>query len=66
MRHLLDLQDGGAIVECRDANQVRAFSRLWQSARNLCDPTLLKQIAEKIRAVAAASRSAMDLAYSQN
>jgi len=61
MRHLLDLEDGGAIVECRDANQVGALSKLWQSARTMCDPALLTQIAEKIRAVAAASRAPMDL-----
>ncbi|HCT57519.1 MAG TPA: hypothetical protein DGD08_10000 [Gemmatimonas aurantiaca] len=63
MRHLLDLKDGGSIVECRDANQVRAFSSLWQSALDLCDLRFQKQIAEKIRAIADASRRALDLSY---
>lgn len=52
MRFLLDLQDTGETVKCRDAEQAAALGSLWRTTLEVGDAEFAAQIAARIRAIA--------------
>jgi len=56
VRYLLDLDDGGPLVECRDAHQASALGALWLAVRLQRDPAYAVTMAVRIRALARAAQ----------
>lgn len=58
MRYVVDLQDGGPLLHCRDAEQAALLGSLWLTAKQTWERPFLDQVAMGIRSMIGQGTSA--------